>query len=217
MQTWRTLASKHLKLQMCVCHRRSDYKRHSHRKKENSWKNNGEKIEKDGKPRPTLSRHIGLINPITCWQCVRHWRSTYNINSRCKYKSIKKLEFEFEFAFEFEFGGWLILPFCQATVYTCRGLKRTWTTTGDDARSRLLSRQNCRRLPTTVGDWSINQALVQERRNSSALAMELRVSCTKPSIVFVGDNTAWSSIEAQPKHIITCPYTMVWMLLFSGA
>ena len=36
MQTRRTLIIKHLQLQICICHRRSDFK--SHRKKGNSWK-----------------------------------------------------------------------------------------------------------------------------------------------------------------------------------
>ena len=36
---------------ICVYHCRSGYK--SHRKKDNSWKNIGKKIERDGKHRPT--------------------------------------------------------------------------------------------------------------------------------------------------------------------
>ena len=51
---------------------------------------------------------------------------------------MKKFEFEFEFAFAFEFRGWIILSFCRATVYTFWELERIWTTTGDDARGRLL-------------------------------------------------------------------------------
>ena len=51
MQTWRTHVIKHLKLQICVCHRRSDFK--SHRKTGNLWKSIGVKIERDGKHRPT--------------------------------------------------------------------------------------------------------------------------------------------------------------------
>ena len=50
MQTWRI---KHLKWQICVFHRRSDYK--SHRKKENSWKYIGEEIQRMvsiGQPAP---------------------------------------------------------------------------------------------------------------------------------------------------------------------
>ena len=54
----------------------------------------------------------------------------------CKYNLMKK--FEFEFAFEFEFRGWIILSFCRATVYTFWELERISTTTGDDARGRLL-------------------------------------------------------------------------------
>ena len=37
----------------------------------------------------------------------------------------------------------------------------------------------------SAGPWSNIDGLVQERRNSSALAMELRLSCTKPSIWYV--------------------------------
>ena len=35
--------------------------------------------------------------------------------------------------------GLIILPFCLATIYTCRGLERILKTTGDDARFKFLA------------------------------------------------------------------------------
>ena len=39
--------------------------------------------------------------------------------------------------------------------------------------------------------------LVQERRNSSALAMELRLSCTNPSIISLQLYISWETCQLQ--------------------
>ena len=73
---------------------------------------------------------IYRLTLVTCWQYVYHSRSTYIFICRFKYKSIRK--------FEFEFRGWVFLSFCRATVHTCRGIERIWTTNDDDARIHLV-------------------------------------------------------------------------------
>ena len=64
---------------------------------------------------------------------------------------------------------------------------------------------------TVVRNPYVN-GLVQEKRNSSALAMELRFSCTNPSISILYYNFAFTLELMQPNILNSSEYLSWWLM-----
>ena len=62
--------------------------------------------------------------------------------------------------------------------------------------TRILFRLMTSSCHGYISVWYTYDGLVQERRNSSALAMELRFSCTNPSI-----SGMWRTAKHWPQHV----------------